>query len=455
MDDWIFYHVYPLGACGAEPENDFTGETRHRLGRLEASIAAATSIGCNALLLGPLFESGSHGYDTKDFHRVDRRLGDGADLGLFCKKAHDAGLKIVFDAVFNHVGREFFAFSDLREKASRSPYAQWFSGLDFSRGNSLGDGFCYDCWEGHLGLARLNQDLGEVRDYLYGVIDEWRELYQVDGLRLDAAERLSPGFIRDLSSRRDSRWPGLWLMGEAIHGDYRRLAGPGLLDAVTNYEAYKGLWSSHNDANYFEIAYSLKRQFGEDGIYRGVQTYNFADNHDVNRLASVLGDPADLYPLSVLLYCMPGLPSIYYGSETGVAGTKAPGSDAPLRPSLEGARGPHADLAPILARLAAIRQASPAIRRGEYRELSVTHRQLAFLRRGDGDQAIIAVNSASFAQSLRINLAGECEGVWTDLLNPGTSYRVNQGRLEIRLHPKWGAILRRAASPHTNISPGA
>ncbi len=145
----------------------------------------------------------------------------------------------------------------------------------------------------------------------------WIEDYDLDGLRLDAADVIDPEFLKILSAFCRERRSDFWLMGEVIHGNYAQWAPGAGLDSVTNYELYKGLWSSHNDGNYFELAWSLNRQFGPEGLYRGQNYYNFADNHDVDRIASTLGDPGYLYPHAILTATVPGIPSVYYGSEVG------------------------------------------------------------------------------------------------------------------------------------------
>ncbi|MFY0574859.1 alpha-amylase family glycosyl hydrolase [Cystobacter fuscus] len=274
----------------------------------------------NALYLGPVFESSSHGYDTADYSKVDRRLGTNADLSRLVAAMRAAGIRVILDGVFHHVGRDFWAFRDVQVHGERSRYRDWFSGLQFGKRSPYGDAFSYDGWSGHYNLVKLNLQNAEVRAHLFGVVEQWISEFGIEGLRLDVAEVMDVSFLRDLAAFCRRLRPDFWLLGEAIHGDYRRLGNPETLDSVTNYECYKGLYSSLNDRNYFEIAYSLQRQFGENGIYRDLLLYNFVDNHDVNRIASTLKDPAHLLPLHLMLFTIPGVPSIYYGSEWGQEG---------------------------------------------------------------------------------------------------------------------------------------
>ena len=298
-----------------------------RLDKLYGWLDHLQGLGVNALYLGPLFESASHGYDTTDYFRVDRRLGDNAVLAGLSGELHRRGMRLILDGVFHHVGREFWGFRDLREHGEGSPYRDWFAGVSFDGPGPRGDGFRYEGWEGNLDLVRLELRNPRVREHLFQAVQGWVEQFAIDGLRLDVAYLLDPEFLGELGRLCRSLKPDFWLLGEVIHGDYRRWAAPGLLDSTTNYECYKGLYSSHNDHNYFEIAYALNRQFGEGGIYRDLPLYGFADNHDVDRVASRLEEPGHLFPLYCLLFTMPGVPSIYYGSEWGIEGRRTDRDD--------------------------------------------------------------------------------------------------------------------------------
>jgi len=326
MNNWseqsVFYHIYPLGFCSAPQGNDFSAPPQNRIRRLCGLGGYLKNAGFNAVYLGPVFESTTHGYDTADYFNTDRRLGTNADLAETCADLKNSGMKLVFDAVFNHVGRDFWAFRDVREQKTESPFRSWFAGLDFSRRNGMGDPFAYDTWQGHENLVKLNLSDNEVRNHLFAAAENWIQTYDIDGLRLDAADCMDKKFLSDLAARCRALKPDFWLMGEVVHGNYRDWANPDCIDSVTNYEAYKGLYSSFNDANFFEIAWTLRRLFGRNGICAGTNLYSFADNHDVDRIASTLKDRRHLHPLYCLLFCMPGIPSVYYGGNTGHAEKK-------------------------------------------------------------------------------------------------------------------------------------
>ena len=471
--DAFFYHIYPLGLCGAaDAPNDHVSTPTPRLGQLWNWIGHLQALGVNALYLGPVFESTTHGYDTADYYQVDRRLGDNTLLAELVAALHAAGIRVILDAVFNHVGRDFWAFRDVLAHGAGSPYCGWFAGLDFGGRSPYGDPFSYEGWQGHYDLVKLNVTHPDVRGHLLDAAESWIRDFAIDGLRLDAADCIDPAFLRDLATHTRRLRPDFWLVGEVVHGDYRAWANPETLDSVTNYECYKGLYSSHNDANYFEIAYALERQFGPHGLYVDLPLYNFADNHDVERVASSLHDPAHLYPLYGLLMTMPGVPSIYYGSEWGLTGRKAPGTDLPLRPAIstadlaadeyglsapssgdalpgtEAAPAPGAgrDLARAIARLARVRAASPALRHGDYRQLKVEARQLIFCRQAAEECAIVAVNAAGNPLSLEVPVPVDHGSHLVDLLEPDRNWPITAGQGGRIAHidsvwPNWLRIL--------------
>lgn len=442
--DAMFYHIYPLGLCGAPHRNDFSSPPTARLAELHGWIGHMRDLGVNALYLGPLFESTAHGYDTADFFTVDRRLGDNQTLADLSAALHAAGIRLILDGVFHHVGRDFWAFRDLQANGEASAFRDWFVGVDFARRSPYGDPFAYAGWNGNYDLVKLNLSHPDVRAHLLEAVRQWFAQFDIDGLRLDVAEQIDPSFLRELADHCRRIKPDAWLMGEQVHGDYRKLTDGASLDSATNYELYKGLYSSQNDRNYFEVAYALDRQFGPGGIYRDIALYSFADNHDVNRVASLLRDPAQLYPLYALLLTAPGAPSIYYGSEWGIGGTKG-ADDWPLRPRLtlpDAARSaPQPDLPAAIARLAALRQATPALRRGDYRQLHVAAEQVAFARRHGEQLTIVAVNGAAEPARLDLRVDLPDGARFEDGLCPGRTATVSGGRLVVEAPARWAAVL--------------
>ena len=395
MSKWyneaVFYHIYPLGLTGA-PKDNKEPEIVHRIRELYPWIEHIRNLGCTAIYIGPLFESTTHGYDTRDYRMVDRRLGDNEDFKEFVRRSHEAGIRVVVDGVFNHTGREFFAFQDIQKNRESSRYCGWYKGVNFGWDSPYHDGFGYEAWRNCFELANLNLWNQEVRDYLLDVIRFWIREFDIDGIRLDCADCLDFEFMKQMRHVVREK-EDFWLMGEVIHGDYARWANDEMLHSVTNYELHKGLYSGHNDHNYFEIAHTIRREFDENGgIYRGRTLYSFVDNHDVDRIMSKLNNKEHIYPVYTLLYTLPGIPSIYYGSEWGIEGKKMGANDDGMRPCLELSRmqeeNAHPKLTEHIRKLGEMRIGNEVLAEGKYRELLLTNRQYAFARIL-GDQAVM------------------------------------------------------------------
>lgn len=444
IDQSVFYHIYPLGLCGAPKTNDYSRPSTARLDLLYPWLEHIAGMGINALYLGPLFESVSHGYDTTDYYLVDRRLGDHQTLASLTERAHELGIKVILDAVFNHVGRDFWAFRDVLANRQASTYCGWFSGLRFDHDNGCHDGFAYDCWDGYENLVKLNLSNNEVRTHIFGAVRQWVERYHIDGLRLDAANVMDKTFLSELSSFCKSLKPDFWLMGEVVGGDYTQWVCPGRLDSVTNYECYKGLYSSFNDHNLFEIAWSLNRQFGESGLYRDLALYSFADNHDVNRVATMLRNPAHLLPLYTLMFSMPGVPSVYYGSEFGIHGEKK-GDDSEIRPALDLVQlkqDPGAqDIIEPLRRLIKAKKELHSLQYGGYRQLHLTNEQFAFIRESSQGFAVTAVNAADRSAALDLALPASFNGHLVDVLIPDSRLEAANGFVRVELPPNSAVLL--------------
>lgn len=396
--DWIkqsvIYHIYPLGFCGCERTRAELGTAPiNRISKIISWIPHLKSLGINAVYLGPVFESAAHGYDTSDYKKIDARLGTNEDFSKVCKALHENGMRIILDGVFNHVGREHFAFKDVREKKSSSQYCGWFCGLNFGGNSSYNDGFWYEGWNNCYDLVKLNLRNNDVVEYLLSAVKYWIDEWDIDGIRFDAADCLDNDFIKRIHSFTRSLKSDFWLMGEIIHGDYRRWANSEMFDCVTNYQCYKGIYSSHNDRNYFEIAHSIEYQLGQ---YGNIYMYNFVDNHDVARLASVLTDPERIYCCYTLLYTMYGVPSIYYGSEFGIKGVKGKGADADLaiRPCLElgDIPGENDKLVSHISALGALRKDYPALQSGSYKKLDLKNQTFLYQRELNGQTVYIALN---------------------------------------------------------------
>ena len=387
----VFYQIYPIGFCGAPTQND--GECVPRIRKLLDWSGYLQELGVDSILLNPIFESDSHGYDTRDFKKIDCRLGTNDDFASVCKDLHAHGVKIVLDGVFNHVGRGFWAFKDVQEKKGDSPYKDWFH-INFDGNSNYNDGFWYEGWEGHFELVKLNLQNPAVADYLLECIKYWVDTFDIDGLRLDVAYSLDHGFMQRLRSYVEELKDGFVLIGEVLFGDYNLIVDERMLHSCTNYECYKGIYSSFNSMNLFEIAHSLHRQFGPDPwcIYRGKHLVTFVDNHDVTRLASILTNDKHIPLAYGPLFGMPGIPCLYYGSEWGQPGEKAPDNDYALRPCFETPM-PN-ELTEYIKQLIRIRQNSDALCNGSYKNIIIQNHQLVFERCSDTERIIVAINAA-------------------------------------------------------------
>lgn len=394
--DWhskaVFYQIYTLGFCGAPEHND--GVEQNRINKVADWIPHLANTGVDAVYFGPVFESDSHGYDTRDYSRIDCRLGNNNDFALVCSKLHEKGIRVVLDGVFNHVGRGFWAFEDVRQNRHNSQYKDWFH-IDFNGNSNYNDSFWYEGWEGHYELVKLNLNNQQVREHIFGCVGGWIEQFGIDGLRLDVAYMLNEDFMRALRTYVKSWNPDFFLIGEAIHGDYNRIVNDSMLDSCTNYECYKGIYSSFNDRNMFEIAHSLSRQFGPEHwtSYKGKHLFNFVDNHDVSRIASILKDERHLSPVYGLLFGIPGIPCVYYGSEWGEKAEKSKGSDANLRPCFDAPS--ENGLTSWISSLARIHKENPAFAHGNYRQLYLTNSQFVFAREMDGNRVVVAINAGA------------------------------------------------------------
>ena len=409
MNELMIYQVFPLRALT-------DGQPSHGILEMIDWIPHIKKLGMNAVYFSPVFSSSDHGYDTKDYQKIDERLGTNEDFKKMCDAMHEEGIQVILDGVFNHVGREFFAFEDVREKKWDSPYKDWFY-INFDGNSCYDDGFWYEGWEGHFELVKLNLQNPAVVDYLLDCVRFWIEEFDIDGLRLDVAYSLDHNFMRRLRHFCEELKPGFALIGEVLFGDYNIIVNDEMLHSCTNYECYKGIYSSFNSMNMFEIAHSLNRQYGPEQwcIYRGKHLMNFVDNHDVTRIASILTNKNHLPLTYGILFGMPGIPCIYYGSEWGEEGVKAPDNDYALRPCFDAPK-PN-ELTELIEKLIVIRRESDALCNGGYRNVVLTNHQLVFERRSDSERVLVAINAGDCDFTAG---NGELNGDYTELITGET-----------------------------------
>lgn len=405
----VFYQIYPLGFCGAPFDND--GNQESRILKVIDWIPHIEKLGANAIYFSPVFESDTHGYNTRDYTKIDCRLGTNEDFKKVCDELHKAGIKVVIDGVFNHVGRGFWAFQDVLRNREGSPYRDWFH-ISFEGNSNYNDGLWYEGWEGNFDLVKLNLRNEDVIQHIFSAVKGWIEEFDIDGLRLDVAYCLDHDFLRRLRQHTDGLKNDFFLVGETLHGDYNQWMNDSMCHSVTNYECYKGLYSSFNSMNMFEICHSLARQFGPEQwtLYKGKHLLSFVDNHDVTRVASILSNEKHLPLIYALSFGMPGIPCIYYGSEWGAKANKSEGDPA-LRACFD--KPEFNELSEFIAKLAAAKKGSKALNYGNFRNVVLTNHQCIFERACDGERVLVAINASD--QPYTAHFDAGC-GMATDLI---------------------------------------
>ena len=385
----VFYQIYPLGFCGAPFEND--GVQTHKIKKVEEWIPHMKKLGINAIYFSPVFESDTHGYNTRDYKKIDVRIGTNQDFKEVCQRLHENGIRVVLDGVFNHVGRGFYQFQDVLKNRENSPYLNWFH-INLGGNSNYNDGLWYEGWEGNYDLVKLNLQNGEVVHHILDAVQYWIDEFDIDGLRLDVAYCLDENFVRTLRSFTTEKKPDFFLLGEMLHGDYNRLMNDSMLHSVTNYECYKGLYSSFNSMNMFEINHSLLRQFGPENwtLYKGKHLLSFVDNHDVTRVASILSNEKHLPLIYAMCFGMPGIHCVYYGSEWGTRADKSQGDPA-LRPCFE--QPEWNELSEFISKLAEAKKNSEALNYGSFRSVLLTNRQCIFERASGHERVMVAINA--------------------------------------------------------------
>jgi len=392
-----WWHVYPLGAVGApvrpaEPEG--ARPVVHRLERLTPWLDHVAGLGLRGVALGPVFASSTHGYDTVDHLRVDPRLGDDEDLDRLVAAAHDRGLRVLLDGVFNHVGRAHPAFADVEAHGPASEHASLFR-VDWD-GWRPGEPVRADVFEGHGSLVALDHASPAVEDLVVRVMDHWLAR-GADGWRLDAAYAVPDAFWARVLPRVRERHPEAWFVGEVIHGDYAGVVRGSTMDSVTQYELWQGIWHGIVDRNFFETAHALERHVA---LLETFAPLTFVGNHDVTRIASAVGPELVPHALAILL-AVAGVPSVYALDEYAATGVKEQreGGDDAVRPELPPQPPDPAGLpshaAAVLAAhrdLLALRGRLPWLVRAHTDVLHLANRELV-LRTGSGFGAVVVALS--------------------------------------------------------------
>lgn len=398
-DSAILWQVFPLGALGAPATNpivegDELYHPKRTLSDLIPWVSHVQKLGANALLLGPIFHSYSHGYDTIDYYRIDPRLGRIHDFWALAEAAHAHGVKIILDGVFNHVGSRHPLVEELRQ--GPSGHSNFL--LPNWEGWKQGEVPAYECFEGHTGLAKLNHANPNVRRSIADVMNYWLD-QGADGWRLDAAYAMSPCTWLDILPSVREQHPDAWVMGEVIHGDYASMCQKATWDSVTEYELWKAIWSALNDANFFELDWTLKRH---NELMDTFLPQTFIGNHDVTRIATQLEVEERVGVAVAILMSVGGAPSVYYCDELGFTGLKEErlGGDDAIRArlpessdeALEDPRARH--FYHWYASLIAMRRQHPWLWHARTKTVHLENEVLRYVSYA-GDQAITVVLNVS------------------------------------------------------------
>lgn len=324
VDQSIWWHIYPLGACGAPIRE--AREPGRRLPILANWLDYAVDLGATGLLLGPIFQSTSHGYDTTDYFRIDDRLGTDEDFDALVAGCRERGLRLLLDGVFSHAGSEHPLLARALEEGRDS----WVGRLFHIDWDTEGGPYPW-FFEGHSDLVRFDHSHEEAIAYVSDVMRHWLAR-GIDGWRLDAAYSVPNGFWREAIGRTREEFPDAFFLGEVIHGDYAGIVAESDMNTVTEYELWKSIWSSICEKNFFELDWTMRRH---QDLLAAFVPQTFVGNHDVTRIATTLGTEGAI-AAATILFTVGGMPSVYYGDEQGFTGTKEQraGGDDEVRPPL-------------------------------------------------------------------------------------------------------------------------
>jgi glycosidase len=325
----VWWQVYPLGFAGApirEPDPDSSPDhPAHRLRCLEGWLDYVIGLGADGLLLGPVFASQTHGYDTVDHFRIDPRLGDDADFDRLVASCHERGLRVCLDGVFNHVGDRHPLYRAALANGPGSPEAALFR-IDWdAEGGPRAAVF-----EGHGSLVALDHRGEAAVALTQKVMGHWLDR-GADAWRLDAAYATGPDFWARVLPAVRAAHGEMWAVAEMIHGDYAGFVAASGVDSATQYELWKAIWSSLANRNFFELTWAFARH--GDMLATFVPT-TFVGNHDVTRIASQVGPELAVLAVAVLM-TVGGIPTLYAGDEQAFTGVKEDrcGGDDAIRPA--------------------------------------------------------------------------------------------------------------------------
>lgn len=305
------------------PMDDLHGNLRGIIEHLDY----IKDLGIDVVYLTPIFKSNScHKYDTIDYYQVDPSFGTTEDLKELVQKSHERGMKVVLDAVYNHTGREFFAFQDILEKGEKSKYLDWYFIDELPPRGEWGEIPNFKCFGYYGGMPKLNLKNPEVEKYITDVACYWIKECDIDGWRLDVGDEISHFFWKNFRKAIKAVKKDMLIIGEIWHyaGDF--LEGDEW-DTVMNYPFYLNLIDLLADEkiNVSQFVQNLGYLKGRLNKKCYPLMWNLIDSHDTARFLHLCHDNKKKQHLAAAFQLlMPGMPMVYYGDEYAMPGANDP-----------------------------------------------------------------------------------------------------------------------------------
>lgn len=338
VNDTIWYQIFPERFCNGDPsinpertlpwrnkgpvtnQEFFGGDLQGIINKLDY----IKDLGVSGLYLTPINEApSSHKYDTTDYTKIDPHFGSEETMVNLVREAHNRGIRVMLDGVFNHSGKLFAPWIDVKEKGPQSEYWDWFmiNEWPFREEGGCAQAKQYYTFAFFDGMPKLNTNNPKVREYLIGICENWVRNYDVDGIRLDVANEISHAFCKELRSHLKAIKPDIYILGEIWHDAMPWLRGDEF-DAVMNYplaESIKDFWIDKSLTNE-DFEYTINRCYTGYMQQTNDVLFNLLDSHDTKRLRSDVKNLDEYFQQLAVLFTMPGSPCIYYGTEIAMEG---------------------------------------------------------------------------------------------------------------------------------------
>lgn len=447
----VFYQIFPDRFANGDPANDppnvkpwdalpdrisFQGGD---FAGVEQHLDYLTDLGVNGLYFCPIFQSPStHRYNAIDYFKIDPRLGSLEDFKRLLSAAHQRGMHVILDGVFNHCGRGFFAFSDVLENGPESPYSDWFYIKKYPLdAYTPGEAKNYIGWWGFKSLPKFNTKNTQVRRYLLDVTRYWLE-QGIDGWRLDVPNEIDDdSFWAEFRSVCRAANPEAYTLGE-IWDENPRWVGDDHFHGLMNYPFREavlkwlaGDWKTLQFANRVE---ELLRVYPWENV---LAQYNLLGSHDTERFMTLQNkDTARIRLALIFQFSYPGLPAVYYGDEIGLEG----GKDPDCRRTFPWDRSRwREDLRALVKQLIELRKTHSALQTGDLTRVCANDASGCYVFRRDSgsEKILIVLNNSSLNQPLRLNsseLNLSYGQAVRDLIS-GAIFPIDDGSLTLELPP--------------------